>query len=130
MSSQPTQIAPERAPEPETYVIREATKVSDGVWKITAEVSYGGGCEAHPMDLVFWGDWLESNPVQIEAFISHESNDDPCDAYLTETRRFDLLPLRDAYRQSHGAGAGPITVILRLADPQSGMSTAVEVTIP
>lgn len=102
-------------------------ETSAGSSLITAEVSYGGGCEAHPMDLVFWGDWLESNPVQIEAFISHESFDDPCEAYLTEERHFELLPLRDAFQLSYGLITEPTTVIVRLAVPGATERRLIEV---
>jgi hypothetical protein len=73
------------------------------------------------MDLVLWGGWMESFPVQINALITHDDGDDPCDGVVTEERRFDLLPLREAYEDAYGAiGSTPTTVILRLWDPTSG----------
>lgn len=83
---------------------------------LTAEVTYGGGCEPHTMDLVAWGGWMESFPVQIEALITHDDSDDPCDAVVTETRVFDLVPLARAYAEAYG-GAGGLPVVLRLWDP-------------
>jgi len=85
---------------------------------LSAEVTYGGGCVPHPMDLVAWGGWLESFPVQVNALISHDDRDDPCDALVSEVRRFDLRPLVRAYEQAYGPiGAERPTVILRLWDP-------------
>jgi hypothetical protein len=88
---------------------------------LKAMVTYGGGCEQHRMDLVLWGGWMESFPVQINALITHDDGDDPCDAVISEERRFDLLPLREAYEDAYGPiGDTPTTVILRLWDPLSG----------
>lgn len=85
---------------------------------LSAEVTYGGGCAAHVMDLVGWGGWLESNPLQINALVTHDDADDPCDALITETRPFDLRPLVRAYEGAYGPiGADRPTVILRLWDP-------------
>jgi hypothetical protein len=85
-----------------------------------AGLSYGGGCEQHRMDLVLWGGWMESYPVQINALITHDDGDDPCDAVVTEERTFHLLPLREAYERAYGPiGADRPTAILRLWDPLS-----------
>jgi hypothetical protein len=90
-------------------------------YRLTAEVTYGGGCRQHRMDLVAWGGWMESFPVQINALVTHEDGDDPCDAVATEVRSFDLIPLALAYEESFGPiGQERPTVILRLWDPLSG----------
>ena len=95
---------------------------------LVAEVTYGGGCAAHRMDLVAWGGWMESFPVQIEALLTHDDGDDPCDALLAESRRFDLSPLVRAYVEQFGdIGAERTTVILRLWDPASGSPRLVDV---
>ncbi len=87
---------------------------------LRAEVTYGGGCRAHRMDLVGWGGWMESDPVQINALITHADGDDPCDAVVSEERRFDLAPLARAWVEAYGPAAGPIRINLRLWDPASG----------
>ncbi len=87
---------------------------------LRAQVSYGGGCGSHRMDLVGWGGWLESNPVQLNALVTHDDDDDPCDAYLTEERVFDLTPLARAWVDAYGPASGPIRINLRLWDPVSG----------
>jgi hypothetical protein len=86
---------------------------------LRAEVSYGGGCRAHRMDLVAWGGWLESEPVQINALVTHDDGDDPCDAAITEERVFDLSPLARAWVEAYGPASGPIRINLRLWDPLS-----------
>jgi len=84
---------------------------------LEASVSFGGGCASHEIDLVAFGGWLESFPVQVNVFLSHEDNDDPCDAQLSETRSFDLMPLAEAYRSVYGPGdPGETVVVLRLQD--------------
>ena len=86
---------------------------------LRAEVTYGGGCRAHRMDLVAYGGWLESEPVQINALITHDDGDDPCDAVVTEERAFDLSPLARAWVEAYGPASGPIRINLRLWDPVS-----------
>ncbi len=85
-----------------------------------AGLTYGGGCGQHRMDLVLWGGWMESYPVQINALITHDDGDDPCDAVVTDERTFVLVPLREAYEDAYGPiGSDRPTVILRLWDPLS-----------
>lgn len=70
-------------------------------------VQFGGGCADHSFTTC-WPDlsFAESNPVQVALQLSHESNDDPCDAVLEETVEVDLSVVRKAwqsmYRQEHG----------------------------
>lgn len=68
---------------------------------LAATVSYGGGCEHHDFVLGFAGSWLESSPVQATVGLGHDDHDDPCDAYPTETRLFDLSALARAYRAAY-----------------------------
>ena len=98
--------------EPYTLGLVEATGIT-----LTATVTYGGGCSPHRMDLVAWGAWMESEPVQINALITHDDGDDICDALVTEERVFDLSPLARAYTEAYGPVSGPIRVNLRLWDP-------------
>ncbi|MDX1494421.1 MAG: hypothetical protein R3253_10205 [Longimicrobiales bacterium] len=85
---------------------------------LEAAVHYGGGCRLHEIDLVAFHGWLESAPVQVDVLLSHEDNGDMCDALIMETRRFDLRPLAEAYRDAYGGGApGETTLVLRLREP-------------
>ena len=47
--------------------------------------------------------FMESNPVQVNIVLSHENNDDPCDAWITEGMVFNLLPLKKAYQGQYSA---------------------------
>lgn len=84
---------------------------------VSTVVSYGGGCESHSFDLVGSGIFLESDPVLMDAFLAHDAFGDLCEAYPTETRRFDITPLRAAFEASYGRVSEPTTVVLRLAVP-------------
>jgi hypothetical protein len=56
-------------------------------------LSYGGGCAEHVIQLV----WLISPTLgDPELRLFHESNNDPCEAYITELISFDLIPLQVA----------------------------------
>ena len=79
-------------------------------------VKHGGGCARHEYALVAWNGWLESNPVQLGAFLAHDRNGDSCEALLTADLRFNLTPARDAFKDIYGSG--PSTFILRLTDPK------------
>ena len=82
------------------------------------ELSYGGGCRLHDVKVVAWGGWMESDPVQIKLFLSHEDFDDPCDAWITREFTFDLVPLKVAYEGSYGVGEpDKTTLVLLLEDP-------------
>ncbi|MGI9625746.1 MAG: hypothetical protein ACR2QM_02840 [Longimicrobiales bacterium] len=86
---------------------------------LEAELSFSGGCANHEIDLVAHGGWLESAPVQVNVFFSHDDNDDPCDAFPTETRTFDLRALARAYEGVYGvADPGTTTLLLRVEDAQ------------
>jgi len=82
------------------------------------------------MDLVTWGPWLESDPVQVNALITHDGRDDSCEALVSEDREFDLGPVVRAWLSEFGAGAGaPRSVVLRLADPSGGQGAVRLVTV-
>jgi hypothetical protein len=94
------------------FTVQEAFVVGD---LLRVKVSYGGGCKTHELQVVAWGGWMESHPVQVRAFLTHEAFDDPCDAIITEDRYFDLGPLKRAYRKSYGTGdPGTTTLVIRL----------------
>lgn len=83
------------------------------------ELSYSGGCEHHEIDVALRGPWLESFPVRADMDIAHEDNDDPCDAFPTEIRSFDLRPVRAAYLADYPTSQpGQTTLILRFSDPE------------
>jgi hypothetical protein len=80
------------------------------------EIQYGGGCAHHDVDAVAYTGWMESNPVQVGVALAHDAHDDMCDALVTRTLRFDLLPLRDAYADAYGPGNATLILRLQAAD--------------
>ena len=77
---------------------------------LSVSVSFSGGCRSHVFTLVISPSFLESDPVQLPAVLAHEANGDPCEAYPTETRVFDLALVRTRYRQNYGPGPGIIVL--------------------
>jgi len=76
----------------------------------------GGGCEVHDYALFGCHCFMESFPVQTNVFLSHDDHDDPCDAIVIDTLRFDLTPLKDVFLTYYPTDE---TVILRIREPGS-----------
>ena len=81
----------------------------------------GGGCEDHQLTLVVSETFLESFPVQLHTSLAHNANGDPCQAWLTESYRFDLTPIKKMYQEAYGQKAG--TIILHLEEAPDGELT-------
>jgi hypothetical protein len=79
---------------------------------LRVRVQYGGGCNPHEFQVVAWNGWMESYPVQVRVFLSHDAFGDQCRALITEERYFDLDPLKRAYRRSYGTGAPGATILV------------------
>lgn len=83
---------------------------------LRVDVTYGGGCAIHHFSLVAHGGWMESNPVQVQAFLAHDGHDDPCDALIHRDLRFDLSPLKRVYQDAYGTGTpGSTTLVINVA---------------
>ncbi|TCO10492.1 hypothetical protein [Natronoflexus pectinivorans] len=66
----------------------------DGLIKIT--VGYSGGCETHHFTLT-WDEMMRSsNPPIMHLILTHDANNDFCDAYITETLYFPLENILDS----------------------------------
>lgn len=75
-------------------------------------VSYGGGCETHDFTLVTDGSFMESDPVQLVVTLTHDANDDPCQAYLTNRYAFDLGFIKTLYQEAYRTDEGSIILHL------------------
>ena len=80
---------------------------------LAISVNHGGGCARHSYQLVISRTWMESNPVQVPALLSHDAHGDTCKALLRRDLRFSLTPLANAYRAAYQQAHG--TVSIRLA---------------
>lgn len=76
------------------------------------EISYTGGCVNHDFSLIGSGVFAESYPVQTSIILSHEDNNDSCEAILTDTLVFDLTPLKEFYTESYKESSGIINIYL------------------
>ena len=91
------------------YDLNEVRIVGD---VLEADVSFSGGCEEHDFTLCYRPAFLESFPVQAQVVLRHDANNDPCEAYPSETRKFNLDSLKKAYISGYQP-MGEATVILR-----------------
>jgi hypothetical protein len=81
-------------------------------------VQYGGGCAAHDFTLVVSPVFMESYPVQMTGSLAHDARGDPCRAIVGRQLRFDLSPLKEAYRRAYGIESD--TIILHVSSwPES-----------
>ena len=64
-------------------------------------VAYSGGCKEHDFFLFGSTAWAETDPPVMPAVIIHDGHWDTCEAFIHETLRFDLSPIR-ARRGSGG----------------------------
>jgi len=93
------------------------------------DVEYGGGCTSHDHDLVAWGGWIESSPVQVNVLLTHDNADDPCDALIRRSLRYDLTRLREDYMASYpGGGPAATTIVLLLTVPDGAEARSIEYT--
>ena len=94
----------------DSYVVNSAAVDGD---RLTLSVSYSGGCRHHVFTLVISKSFRESDPVQLPAELAHEANGDPCEAWPTESLRFDLGLVRTRYLQFYGPGPGKVVLRIR-----------------
>lgn len=67
----------------------ELTSVRQEGAYIVADVAYSGGCKEHIFDLVVTPDLMKSIPPQLTVVLLHNSQDDLCEAWKTETLKFE-----------------------------------------
>jgi hypothetical protein len=56
-------------------------------------ISYGGGCEEHIFNLVQEPLFCSTPPVHVPLYLTHNSNNDNCEAVLIEELCFDISEL-------------------------------------
>ncbi|GAB4373934.1 MAG: hypothetical protein Kow0042_18160 [Calditrichia bacterium] len=66
-------------------------------------VWYRGGCNSHDFHLFVWKGFIETNPIQAECFLSHNSHNDLCEFWIERELAFDMRPLKQIYQQNYGA---------------------------
>lgn len=73
-------------------------------------IAYGGGCEEHDFRLCWDGTFMETYPVQVDLELIHDAHGDTCMAYVMESVRFSLVPLREAWIEAYGTESGSIRI--------------------
>ncbi|WP_020530490.1 hypothetical protein [Flexithrix dorotheae] len=54
------------------------------------EISYSGGCKEHSFEIIWPEAVILIYPPQYPVVLTHDNNNDSCEAYITETLKFDL----------------------------------------
>jgi len=88
--------------------IKELTIRGD---RLYLTVTYGGGCKEHDFSLFGDKTFLESYPVQAHVYLSHNTNKDDCEAWITDKLEFSLVPLKTVYQNAY-ADSGTILITL------------------
>ncbi|MEM7548514.1 MAG: hypothetical protein AAF363_02495 [Bacteroidota bacterium] len=57
---------------------------------LLVEVSYGGGCKVHDFELIWPGVITLIFPPDFGVVLTHDANEDLCEAFLTDTLVFDI----------------------------------------
>jgi len=100
-----------------SFVLQHAAIQND---IISLRLSYLGGCEQHEFQLVCTY-IQETGVLEIFAQIFHEQNNDPCEQLLTETRDFDLSPIKELYYSVYNGTSDQ--VIINLIDTRGATET-------
>ena len=91
------------------YVLNDAEINGD---ILTLNVSYSGGCEEHVITLVISESFVETEPVQLAAFLAHDGNGDSCERWVTETYAFDLGVIKTLYQEAYQQNTGRVVLLL------------------
>ena len=84
---------------------------------LTLSLSYSGDCARHDFTLVANNRFQKPDPVGLLLFLAHDDNGDRCEAYSTDSYRFNLAPFRAIYQQAYGSREGVVRLLLRGPEP-------------
>ncbi|MGB3850671.1 MAG: hypothetical protein WA958_11935 [Tunicatimonas sp.] len=88
---------------------------------VTAVVRYGGGCEEHRFSVYWNGVATKSIPPQMMVDVHHDDRGDTCEAYLTDTVRFDA---KELLSDNWNLEAAAILIIRNTSDGETLSVTA------
>jgi len=80
---------------------------------IKINISYSGGCREHEFKLIAQNCFEEDDSPKAKLVLSHNSNSDPCERYITEEHSFNLLPLKYKYYKKFKKELGEIQLVLK-----------------
>ena len=81
--------------ETQTGLVGTKAVTPKSLASVLRNVSYGGGCEDHIFNLVHEFLFCGTPPVHIPLYLTHNSNNDNCEAALAEELCFDISNLYD-----------------------------------
>jgi hypothetical protein len=81
---------------------------------ITLNITYSGGCKEHKINLYAYKTIEKSNPAKVTIVLSHDANDDYCEALITRKIKFDLKTLKEYLKENYDIQD---KVVLLLFDP-------------
>ena len=74
------------------YQLRK--RIRQRLTKAASSIQYSGGCNKHDFFLVGTCPNHLENPATLTLHIIHDDHGDACDAWISDTLKFDLSPLR------------------------------------
>jgi hypothetical protein len=77
---------------------------------IAFSIGYGGGCEEHHFRLCWDGTVMDAGGLEVELELIHDAHGDACMAYVMETHRFSLVPLKEELHETYGLESGIILI--------------------
>lgn len=94
--------------------ILSANNVSCDNDTIIFNITYAGGCKEHIINLYAYKTIEKSNPAKVTIVLSHDANDDYCEALITREIKFDLATLKEYLKTEFNIQD---KVVLLLFDP-------------
>lgn len=94
-------------------IIYNATVLDD---TLELKVSFSGGCKTHKLSLYGSKAIAKSYPPQALLYLSHNANNDNCEAMVSETHKFDLTPLKNNFLQNYNNNG---TLLLAIYEPHA-----------
>lgn len=84
--------------------------------RIFLSLGYAGGCAEHNIDLFALKSIEKSKPAKVELYLSHNANNDNCEAYITSDFVFSLVELKNYLITTHSIND---KVLLNIYDPEN-----------
>ena len=112
----------------DAFRLLEANVSSD---LLELEVEYGGGCREHLFEIIADPNaFLESDPVQANIYMTHESHDDLCRALVRKKLTFSLQPLKQAFQRLYPKNDSLILNIYRFRSDaaETGLTVPFKIT--
>lgn len=66
------------------------------------EVYYAGGCKEHVFELIVQRSIEKSNPPIVTVLLSHDSNDDNCEAWISKILKFNFQSYKTYLKENFG----------------------------